>query len=102
MLARLAIQAFADPQELMAQLTALANRPDCVEPWRRAMLTLFYATARTSVRFVGFWEDTHAHPLASAVVVLLSTLFVVCAVYAVLNPERGWQNRLAGMWLVPR
>jgi hypothetical protein len=32
----------------------------------------------------------------------LIAVFLVGAVYAIVHPQRGWQDRLAGTWLVPR
>jgi uncharacterized RDD family membrane protein YckC len=62
---------------------------------------IFYIFSIT-LMFIDSWSETRAHPAAFASVLALSALFVVGAVYAVLNPERGWQDRLAGTWLVPR
>ena len=52
--------------------------------------------------FASSWSDARAHPLALGLAFVPSALFSVGAVYAVLNPQRGWQDRLAGTWLVPR
>jgi hypothetical protein len=62
---------------------------------------VFYVWDR-SFMFADSWSEVRTHPFAAICVFVLSVLFVVGAVYAVLNPERGWQDRLAGTWLVPR
>ena len=41
-------------------------------------------------------------PLSFACATLLGLLFVSGAAWAALHPQRGWQDRLAGTWLVPR
>jgi eukaryotic-like serine/threonine-protein kinase len=46
--------------------------------------------------------DPRAHPLQWTVAALLSLIYVSGAAYAIAHPERGWQDRLAGTWLVPR
>jgi len=67
-----------------------------------AVPVLFYLVEAKTMMFVDFWSESRAHPFAAAAVYILIVLFVAGAVYAVLNPERGWQDRLAGTWLVPR
>jgi serine/threonine protein kinase len=62
---------------------------------------LFYIFSST-LMFASSWTDARTHPLALVLAFVPSVLFSVGAVYAVLNPERGWQDRLAGTWLVPR
>jgi hypothetical protein len=67
-----------------------------------AVPVLFYIVEAKTMMFVDFWSEARTHPFAAASVYILIVLFVVGTVYAVLNPERGWQDRLAGTWLVPR
>jgi len=42
------------------------------------------------------------NPIRLSISLLLSGLFVAGAVSAIAHPTRGWQDRLAGTWLVPR
>ena len=54
--------------------------------------------------FLAAWTNAYLNPFPSAEVatIILLTLAAAGAVWAVVSPSRGIQDRLAGTWLVPR
>ena len=64
-----------------------------------AILVLLF---RTNPQSNGLWEGWQRHPTVIVTVVSLGIVFFGGGIWAVLHPERGLQDRIAGTSLVPR
>ena len=62
----------------------------------------FVAAMRAALLLPSDVSFTSRDYAALTVAGMIGALFAVGATFAALNPERGWQDRLAGTWLVPR
>ena len=65
------------------------------------LLALLVVLFRTSV-LSGLSDGWQQHAIAILAVAALGVLFLGGALWAVLHPERGLQDRIAGTWFVPR
>jgi hypothetical protein len=64
------------------------------------LLAVGVAVSRPRITWLDSLDDALA---AHWVAMLLATgLLLACAVWAIVRPERGLQDRIAGTWLVPR
>ena len=101
----------------LAAVTTLASKGGVVLWWSGIGLTT--GTGMAAPRAVVVWRTFVAwspvlagavlvlgaglHPRTALMAVIVAILLMLCgAVFAVLNPERGLQDRIAGTWLVPR
>ena len=64
-----------------------------------AILVLLF---RTNPQSNGLWEGWQRHPMIIVAVIALGVVFFGGGLWAVLHPERGVQDRIAGTRLVPR